>query len=54
MIVLPPDLLELVCQYLHCDIVRCPGGFELVLRPCRYFEIVEHDGRTMVFACVNQ
>ena len=49
--VLPPDILELVCQYLHCDITE---NYELELRPCQYFEIVQHRGRTMVFACVHQ
>ena len=49
--ILPKDLLDIVCDYLHCDLVKTPEGLELQLRPCRYFEIVTYNDRTMVFPC---
>ena len=54
MIRLPPDLIDVICDYLHCDLEPHPDGYALVLRPCKYFEVVEYNGRMMVFPCRTQ
>ena len=48
------NLLDIIADYLHCDLVPTPSGIELQLRHCQYFEIVTHNGRTMVFPCHTQ
>ena len=54
MLILYPDILNIICDYLHCDLVPVPEGYELQLRPCKYFEIVTCNGKTMVFPCATQ
>ena len=49
-----PDLLDIICDYLHCDLISVPNGYELKLRPCKFFEVVTHNGTTMVFPCTTQ
>ena len=48
---LPKDLLDIVCDYLHCDLEPVPDGLALVLRPCQAFDVVVCDGKMMVFPC---
>ena len=54
MLILNPDLLNIICDYLHCDIIPVPQGYKLELRPCKYFEIRTCEGRTMIFPCSTQ
>ena len=54
MLILYPDLLNIICDYLHCDLVPVPEGYQLQLRPCNYFEVVTYNGKTMVFPCATQ
>ena len=53
-----PDLLnkhilEIIGDYLHCDIViNEHGDIELLLRPCKYFEILtDLDGKNICVPC---
>ena len=48
------DIMDLIADFLHCDLVPTPLGIELQLRPCKAFEVVTYNGRTMVFPCATQ
>ena len=48
---LPQELLLIVCDFLHEDLTE---DFELVLRPCQIFEVVQVNGRSVIFPCVTQ
>ena len=53
--VLPNDVMELLQDYLHSDIVRCAEGLKLELRPCKMFEIrTNKNGVSSVWPCVTQ
>ena len=49
---LPPELIEIICEFMHCDIIEVAEGYDLVLRPCSAFELRWEDDRQMVFACL--
>jgi len=53
--VLPKELMEMLQDYLHSDIVRTSEGLVLELRPCKMFEIrTNKNGTTSVWPCVTQ
>ena len=55
MLVLPNDLIGIIEEYCHCDIVEESDGIHLRLRRCAGFEVRKvEDGRVCVFACVTQ
>ena len=54
MLALTSAPIDIVCGYLHCDLQPVPEGYMLVLRPCKYFEIITYNGRAMVFPCTTQ
>ena len=55
MLVLPIDLIGIIEDYCHCDIVEESDGIHLRLRRCNGFEIRKvGDGRVCVFPCVTQ
>jgi len=45
---LPPDLMNIVCDYLHADLT---SDYNLVLRPARFWQLVEEDDRMVMFPC---
>ena len=48
------ELLKLAADYLHCDVIIVENGYKLVLRPCKYFEIVtDEDGNAFVIPCAT-
>lgn len=49
---LPPELIEIISDFMHCDLVEIHDGYELVLRPCTAFEIRWEDNRHIVFPCL--
>ena len=51
--ILCPHILQVIGDYLHCDIVMNEqGDYELILRPCRYFEILtDRDGNNVCVPC---
>ena len=51
---LPQDILNIICDFLHCDLIETPIGPKLELRPCHGFEIKSVDGKMMVFPCTTQ
>ena len=51
---LPIDLLEIIADYLHCDIVQNTNGIQFQLRPTKYFELRLVDDQFMVFPCKTQ
>ena len=54
-LVLPESVMKMLQDYLHSDIVRCPEGLKLELRPCKMFEIrTNKEGKTSVWPCVTQ
>ena len=51
---LPMEILQLCADYLLCDIVERPNGYELVLKRMSCFEIItDLDGNPMVVPCVS-
>ena len=51
---LPIELLQVAADYLHCDIEIVDDGYKLVLRPCKYFEILtDVDGNPFVVPCAT-
>ena len=55
MLVLPNDLIGIIEEFCHCDIVEESDGIHLRLRQCAGFEVRKvEDGRVCVFACVTQ
>ena len=53
--VLPKEVMEMLQDYLHSDIVRTSEGLVLELRPCKMFEIrTNKNGTTSVWPCVTQ
>ena len=49
---LPADIIEIICMYLHSDLVPVENGYMLSLRRCTAFEIRYEDGRQHIFPCV--
>ena len=49
---LPIEILQLSADYLHCDIKKVTNGYKLVLKPCKYFEVLtDEKGNTFVVPC---
>ena len=51
---LPIEIARIAADYLHCDIEKVNNGYKLVMRPCKYFEILtDIDGNTFVVPCAT-
>ena len=45
---LPPEVMAIICDYMHADLA---SDYNLVLRPARFWQLVEEDGRMVMFPC---
>ena len=49
---LPVEILQICADYLHCILVPVDDGYELRLKPCKYFEVIfDLDGNPLVVPC---
>ena len=45
---LPPELILIVCDYMHADLT---ADYNLVLRPARFWHLVEEEDRMVMYPC---
>ena len=45
---LPPEMMQIVCDFLHADLA---ADYNLVLRPARFWHLVEEDDRMVMSHC---
>lgn len=51
---LPIELLHICADYLHCELVPEGDSYKLVLKPCKYFEVLtDENGKPFVVPCAT-